>query len=58
MQAGQAGGQAPFAPDLASEVRKMADNPAAYSQEQVLDVARRFNMDLDALSQQIGGGPL
>jgi exonuclease VII large subunit len=58
MAAGQAGGQPPHAPDLATEVRKMADNPGAYTQEQILSVAERFNRDLDAISRQAAGGPL
>jgi len=58
MQAGQAGGQAPFAPSVADDIQKMADNPGAYSREQIESVAARFNRDLDAISRQAAGGPL
>lgn len=58
MQAGQAGGEQLRAPDLAGDIRKMADNPDAYSREQVESVADRFNRDLDVLSRGMQGGAL
>jgi hypothetical protein len=58
MQAGQAGGEQLRAPDLAGDIRKMADNPGAHSEEQILSVADRFNRDLDVLSRGMQGGAL
>ena len=56
MQAGQAGGQPPHAPDLESDIRKAAQNPGAYSPEELEGLANRFNRELDGLAHYMGGG--
>jgi hypothetical protein len=58
MQATQAGSQQVGAESLLDEARKMARDPDAYSEDQRLDLAERFNRDLEALSRQASGGPL
>jgi hypothetical protein len=59
MQATQAGGGPPASSgDVVADIQKMAANPGAYSDEQRLALADRFNRDLDALSQQASGTAL
>jgi hypothetical protein len=58
MQAAQAGGQPPFPESMLDEAKRMARNPADFTDEQRLDLAERFNRDLDGLHQQMSGGPL
>lgn len=56
MQSTQAGGTPPASSgDTVADIQKMAANPGAYSDEQRLALADRFNRELDALSQQASG---
>jgi hypothetical protein len=56
MVAGQAGGLPPHAPSLESDIRKAAQNPGAYSPEELEGLANRFNRELDGLAHYMGGG--
>jgi hypothetical protein len=58
MQGAQAGGQPVAAEDLQGDIQRAAENPAAYSREHIESLAARFNVDLDALSRGLSGGPL
>jgi len=59
MQATQAGGSPPASSgDVQTDIQKMAANPGAYTEAQIIEVAERFNRDLDALSAQGAGRPL
>lgn len=51
MQAAQAGAQPVGAPTLEDDIRKAAANRGAYSEEEVVGLADRFNRDLTALSE-------
>jgi len=57
MQATQAGGSPPASSgDVMADIKKAAANPGAYSEDQILSLAERFNRELDGLSQQAAGG--
>jgi len=57
MQATQAGGSPPASSgDVMADIKQAAANPGAYSEDQILSLAERFNRELDGLSQQAAGG--
>lgn len=56
MQATQAGGSPPASSgDIVADIQKAAANPGGMTEDQALDLAARFNRELDALSQQAAG---